>query len=116
MFLGVVNDGLDHQNQKPAIIVAAGFQQRLVIPDPVLFGLDEFGGQLEQGFFFLVRNLAELGQVFTGAQPGKVEVPAQSRYGMMTYVHEGKQYVMLLTGSTLTAMALYEEEDEEAGH
>ena len=35
---------------------------------------------------------------------------------MMTYLHEGKQYVMLLTGSTLTAMALYEEEDEDAGH
>ena len=27
---------------------------------------------------------------------------------MMTYVHKGKQYVMLQTGSTLTAMALYD--------
>jgi len=27
----------------------------------------------------------------------------------MTYLHEGKQYIMLLTGSKLTAMALYEE-------
>ncbi|NOX69253.1 MAG: PQQ-binding-like beta-propeller repeat protein [Gammaproteobacteria bacterium] len=45
----------------------------------------------------------------TGKQLGRIEVPAKSRYGMMTYSHEGKQYIMLLTGSRLTAMALYEE-------
>jgi quinoprotein glucose dehydrogenase len=27
-------------------------------------------------------------------------------YGMMTYVHEGRQYIMLQTGPTLTAVAL----------
>ena len=48
VFLGVVNDGLDQQNQKSTIIVTAGFQQRLVRLDPVLFGLNEFGGQLQQ--------------------------------------------------------------------
>jgi glucose dehydrogenase len=42
----------------------------------------------------------------TGRQVGKVEAPAISRYGMMTYVHKGKQYLMLQTGSKLTAMAL----------
>ncbi len=42
----------------------------------------------------------------TGEQVGKVEAPANSRYGMMTYVHEGVQYVVLQTGSRLTAMAL----------
>lgn len=42
----------------------------------------------------------------TGQQLGKVEVPAQSRYGMMNFQHEGKQYVVLQTGSTLTALAL----------
>jgi len=45
----------------------------------------------------------------TGEQLGKVEVPEQSSYGMMTYMHAGKQYVMLQTGPRLTAMALYEE-------
>lgn len=42
----------------------------------------------------------------TGAQVGKVETPGVSRYGMMNFQHEGKQYVVLQTGSTLTAMAL----------
>jgi len=42
----------------------------------------------------------------TGRQLGKVEAPANSRYGMMTYVHKGEQYVVLQTGSTLTAMSL----------
>lgn len=42
----------------------------------------------------------------TGEQLGKVEVPERSSYGMMTYVHEGKQYIMLQTGPRLTAMAL----------
>lgn len=42
----------------------------------------------------------------TGEQLGKVAVPAASRYGMMNYQHEGKQYVMLQTGGTLTALAL----------
>ena len=45
----------------------------------------------------------------TGEQLGKVEAPANSSYGMMTYVHEGKQYLILQTASTLTAMALYED-------
>ena len=45
----------------------------------------------------------------TGEQLGRVEAPAETRYGMMTYVHAGKQYVILQTGPTLTAMALYEE-------
>jgi glucose dehydrogenase len=42
----------------------------------------------------------------TGRQLGKVAAPANSRYGMMTYVHKGEQYIMLQTGSTLTAMSL----------
>ena len=45
----------------------------------------------------------------SGEQLGKIEAPASSSYGMMTYVHEGKQYIMLLTGPKLTAMALAEE-------
>ncbi len=42
----------------------------------------------------------------TGKQLGKVAVPETSRYGMMTYVHEGKQYIILQTGPKLTAIAL----------
>ena len=44
----------------------------------------------------------------TGKQVGKVEVGARVRYGMMTYVHEGKQYVVLQTGSLHTVLALPE--------
>ncbi|HUD97620.1 MAG TPA: PQQ-binding-like beta-propeller repeat protein [Woeseiaceae bacterium] len=44
----------------------------------------------------------------SGRQLGKVEVPADSSYGMMSYVHDGKQYVILQTGSQLTALALVE--------
>lgn len=42
----------------------------------------------------------------TGRELGRVEVPARSNYGMMSYVHNGKQYVMLQTGSKLTAVSL----------
>ena len=44
----------------------------------------------------------------TGERLASVEVPAESSYGIMTYVHDGKQYIMLQTRSTLTAMALAE--------
>lgn len=42
----------------------------------------------------------------TGEEIGRVEVPGVSRYGMMNFQHEGKQYVVLQTGGTLTALAL----------
>jgi len=44
----------------------------------------------------------------TGEVVGKVEMPARTRYGLMTYMHEGRQYIISQTGPTLTAMALYE--------
>ena len=42
----------------------------------------------------------------TGKQLGKVEVPEKSNYGIMTYVHKARQYIILQTGPRLTAMAL----------
>ena len=42
----------------------------------------------------------------TGEEVARVEAPGLSRYGMMTYVHGGHQFLMLQTGSTLTTMAL----------
>ena len=44
----------------------------------------------------------------SGERLASVEAPAESSYGMMTYLYKGKQYVMLQTGSKLTAMALGE--------
>ncbi|MCB1650201.1 MAG: hypothetical protein KDI25_11745, partial [Pseudomonadales bacterium] len=43
----------------------------------------------------------------TGRELARVQVPKQSRYGMMSYVHNGEQYIVLQTGSTLTAMSLH---------
>jgi quinoprotein glucose dehydrogenase len=42
----------------------------------------------------------------TGEEVGRIEVPAQSRYGMSSWKHDGHQYIILQTGSKLTAMAL----------
>jgi len=42
----------------------------------------------------------------TGRELARVQVPATSRYGMMSYMHEGTQYIVLQTGSRLTAVAL----------
>jgi quinoprotein glucose dehydrogenase len=44
----------------------------------------------------------------TGEQIGKVEVEDTTRYGNMTYMHEGRQYVVLQTGAKLTVLALPE--------
>ena len=42
----------------------------------------------------------------TGATEAAIEVPARSRYGMSTWVHNGYQYIILQTGPKLTAVAL----------
>ncbi len=42
----------------------------------------------------------------TGEELGRIEVPAQSRYGMSSWMHDGHQYIILQTGPKLTAMAL----------
>ncbi len=44
----------------------------------------------------------------TGKQVGKVAISEKTNYGMMTYMHKGKQYLMLQTGPRLTTMALPE--------
>ncbi len=52
----------------------------------------------------------------TGEQTGRIEAPARSRYGMSTWVHEGRQYVILQTGAKLTAMALPDENARPAAN
>ena len=42
----------------------------------------------------------------TGEELARIEVPAQSRYGMSSWKHDGHQYIILQTGSKLTAIAL----------
>jgi quinoprotein glucose dehydrogenase len=42
----------------------------------------------------------------TGKRLGKVQIPANSQYGMMTYMHEGKQYVVVQLPGRLLALKL----------
>ena len=39
---------------------------------------------------------------YTGEILGSVDLPAPGQYGMMTYLHEGKQYIVVQTGSVHT--------------
>ena len=43
----------------------------------------------------------------TGRELSRVAVPESSAYGMMSYVHQGEQYIVLQTGPRLTAMSLH---------
>ena len=52
----------------------------------------------------------------TGATEAAIEVPGRSRYGMSTWMHDGHQYIMLQTGSKLTAMALPAAAPGSSGH
>ena len=52
----------------------------------------------------------------SGEQLGGVEVENQTNYGLMTYMHHEKQYIVLQTGPKLTALALYEDEAETNEH
>ena len=48
----------------------------------------------------------------TGKSVGKVEIEEKTNYGIMTYTDEGRQYVILQTGPTLTAVALPSDSDD----
>ena len=39
---------------------------------------------------------------FSGEIVGSVELPAPGQYGMMTYMHRGKQYIVVQIGSSRT--------------
>lgn len=52
----------------------------------------------------------------TGRELARIPVSSASRYGMMSYVHHGEQYIMLQTGSTLTAMSLHGPKAAAGGH
>ena len=60
-----------------------------------------YGGDLSDGtpaLFFVDKA--------TGETAGYVELDGRVNYGMSTFVHEGKQYILLQTGPKLTALAL----------
>ena len=74
------------------------FAIMMTLPDMLVYAAV---GSDDKPYLFAVDKLS--GETLT-----KVEVPSPSRYGMMSYVHQGRQYIILQTGSTLTAMALPE--------
>ncbi len=52
----------------------------------------------------------------TGATEAEIEVPDRNRYGMSSWVHDGHQYIILQSGSKLTAMALPAAQPGGAAH
>ena len=42
----------------------------------------------------------------TGDELGRVELPGNPRYGMMTYMHEGAQHIVIQSDNQLTALRL----------
>jgi glucose dehydrogenase len=66
-----------------------------VLPDMLLYA-----GTEDERFWLYALDMSN------GERVGQIEVPAPSMYGMMSYVHQGKQYVVLQTGSRLTALSL----------
>ncbi len=52
----------------------------------------------------------------SGEIMAEIEVPARSNYGMSSWVHDGHQYIMLQTGSKLTAMALPAAAPQSSGY
>jgi quinoprotein glucose dehydrogenase len=42
----------------------------------------------------------------TGERVGAVELPGATRYGMSSWIHEGKQYVIIQLGGGLAALSL----------
>ena len=52
----------------------------------------------------------------TGERLGRIEAPAETRYGMSSWMHKGHQYVILQTGAKLTAMALPAASADTADH
>ena len=42
----------------------------------------------------------------TGERLGQVELPVRVRYGIMTYTHNGEQYIVVQAPNNLTALKL----------
>ena len=42
----------------------------------------------------------------TGERVGAVEIPGSTRYGMSSWMHEGKQYIIIQLSDGLAALAL----------
>jgi quinoprotein glucose dehydrogenase len=76
-------------------------------------GRTGLGGLMVTGTMLLAPGQSADGGTFlfamdkrTGQRVGQVRTAGVSRYGMMTYMHQGKQYIVVQLGSGLQAFAL----------
>ena len=104
-------------------MIPAGYTPDRIRELPALAGVDigntgsgAVGPMVVTGNMLMYANVTSDGtphlfalDKMTGEELARVEVPAISRYGMSSWVHEGRQYVILQTGSSLTAMTLPQE-------
>ncbi len=113
---------IDMNTGEHAWMIPAGETPSRVLNNPALEGLDL--GNTGSGNLvpmtitpnmLMYSDVNSEGQVMlyavdkaTGEKLAEAEVPERSRYGMSTWTHEGRQYVILQTGPRLTAMALPE--------
>ena len=96
-------------------------QQAVIRDHPMLQGVDVNPNQGRRGHSAMVATptlLLASGQTSdgtphlfaidkrTGERVGQVELPGNTRYGMSSWVHEGKQYVIIQLTDGLAAMAL----------
>ena len=101
-------------------MIPAGYTPDRILNLPALAGVDigntgsgAVGPMLITNTMLVYGNVISDGTPYlfamdkaTGEELARVEAPSASRYGMSSWVHEGKQYIILQTGSSLTAMTL----------
>ncbi|MXX77799.1 MAG: hypothetical protein F4Z33_02160 [Gemmatimonadales bacterium] len=96
-------------------------QQAVIRDHPMLQGVDVNPNQGRRGHSAMVATptlLLASGQTSdgtphlfaidkrTGERVGQVELPGNTRYGMSSWVHEGRQYVIIQLTDGLAALAL----------
>ena len=69
---------------------------QLVTPTPLFYTGDGSDGM---PYLYAVNKSS-------GVRLGQIQLPASGRYGMMTYMHQGRQHVLVQTRGGLVALAL----------
>ena len=96
--------------------IPLGDTPRNVLQHPALQGRDPGTGTGRQAAMFVTPDMlvyAPAGEPVlhavdkrTGEEIGRVDMPHDSRYSLMTYMHEGKQYIVLSRGGGSFALTL----------